>query len=83
MMSAIDAIFTILFGVCLPTWDVYSDFISAFRLIIPTCYDYKANYYYEKYHNMADLVIINLFKLINIYRVSKYHMLPGKELFLI
>ena len=51
VMSVMDALFTLLFGVCLPTWDVYSDFISAFRLIIPRCYDYKAYYYYEKYHN--------------------------------
>ena len=50
-MSLLDAIFTFFFGVCLPSWDVYSDFVSAFTLIIPRCYDCKAYHYYEKYHN--------------------------------
>ena len=53
VMSAIDTIVTLLFGICLPTWDVYSDFIFAFKLIIPKCYDYKAYHYYEKHYNWS------------------------------
>ena len=48
VMSITEAWLTFCFGVCLPTWDVYSDLISAYRLIISQCYDYEAYKYYEK-----------------------------------
>ena len=54
VMSIADAIFTFLFGVALPSWDVYSDLFFSISLIIPRCYDYedfKPYQYYEKQLN--------------------------------
>ena len=58
VMSVSDAFFTFLFGVGLPSWDVYSDLIFALTLAIPRCNDYKAYLYYEKYHNWSRKYII-------------------------
>ena len=58
IMSFPDALFTFLFGVGLPSWDVYSDLIFASTLAIPRCYDYEAYLYYEKYHNWSRKYII-------------------------
>ena len=58
IMSFPDALFTFLFGVGLPSWDVYSDVIFALTLAIPRCYDYEAYLYYEKYHNWSRKYII-------------------------
>ena len=58
VMSFSDALFTFLFGVGLPSWDVYSDLIFALTLAIPRCYDYEAYLYYEKYHNWSRKYII-------------------------
>merc|ERR1712186_255232 len=53
VMSFSDALFTLFFGVGLPSWDVYSDMIFAFRLTNPRCYDYEGYKYYEKSHNWS------------------------------
>ena len=53
VMSFSDALFTFLFGVGLPSWDVYSDLIFALTLVIPRCNDYEAYLYYEKSHNWS------------------------------
>ena len=57
VMSFPDALFTFLFGVGLPSWDVYSDVIFAYTLTIPRCNDYITYVsniqYYEKYHNWS------------------------------
>ena len=59
VMSFSDALFTFLFGVVLPSWDVYSDLIFAFRLAIPRCYDsWKRWNYYKKFHNWSCKYII-------------------------
>ena len=58
VMSFSDALFTFLFGVGLPSWDVYSDLIFALTLAIPRCYNYEAYHYYEKYHNWSRKYII-------------------------
>ena len=50
VMSIADAIFTFLFGVALPSWDVYSDLFFSLSLIIPRCSDY---HYYEKHLNWS------------------------------
>ena len=41
VMSITEACLTFCFGVCLPTWDVFSDLIFAFTLIIPRHYEYS------------------------------------------
>ena len=51
VMSFWDALFTFLFGVVLPSWDVYSDLIFALTLTISICYDYEEDIHYEKYVN--------------------------------
>ena len=38
VMTFSDALSTFLFGVALPSWDVYSDLIFAYTLAIPKCY---------------------------------------------
>ena len=49
VMSFPDALFTFLFGVGLPSWDVYSDLIFALTLVSPRCNHYDETYlYYEK-----------------------------------
>ena len=51
-MSHIDALFTFLFNVCLPTVDVYSDLAFALSLIYPICNEYyKPWEYYVKVLN--------------------------------
>ena len=50
VMSFSDALFTFLFGVALPSWDVYSDVIFALTLMIPRCNDYF-NYSYQYYEH--------------------------------
>ena len=37
-MTFFEALFTFLFGVALPSWDVYSDLYFALTLIIPRCH---------------------------------------------
>ena len=59
VMSFSEALFTFLFGVGLPSWDVYSDLIFALTLSIPKCYDYEGyHYYYENVHNWSRKYII-------------------------
>ena len=58
VMTITDALFTFLFGVALPSWDVYSDLFFSITLIIPRCYDYEGYQYYEKYHNWSRKYII-------------------------
>ena len=48
VMTFSDALFTFLFGVGLPSWDVYSDLIFALTLVSPRCNDYEDYLYYEK-----------------------------------
>ena len=50
-MSIIDALFTFLFNVCLPTWDVFTDLAFAYSLTHIICNDYYEpwQYYVEKY----------------------------------
>ena len=60
-MTFFDALFTFLFGVALPSWDVYSDVIFAYTLATPICnyFDYDEGYkYYEKHHNWSRKCII-------------------------
>ena len=55
VMSFFDALFTFLFGVALPSWDVYSDVIFGYTLSNPRCnyWDYDEAYqYYQHKHNM-------------------------------
>ena len=49
VMSTVDALVTFLFGVCLPTWDVYSDMGLAYRFFTTRCHNFKSTLYYEKY----------------------------------
>ena len=58
VMSFFDALFTFLFGVALPSWDVYSDMFFSLTLIIPRCYDFVGHQYYEKYLNWSRKCII-------------------------
>ena len=50
VMSMVDALVTFLFGVCLPSWDVYSDVGLAYRFLTNRCHTFKSYLYYEKYH---------------------------------
>ena len=50
VMSMVDALVTFLFGVCLPSWDVYSDVRLAYRFLTNRCHTFKSYLYYEKYH---------------------------------
>ena len=50
VMSMVDALVTFLFGVCLPSWDVYSDVGLAYRFLTNRCHTFKSSLYYEKYH---------------------------------
>ena len=52
IMTITEALFTFLFGVALPSWDVYSDLIFSFSLIIPRC-NYEPYHYYEKHLNWS------------------------------
>ena len=61
VMSFFDALFTFLFGVALPSWDVYSDVIFGYTLSNPRCnyWDYDEAYqYYEIKHNWSGKCII-------------------------
>ena len=50
-MSIIYVLFTFLFNVCLPTWDVFTDVSFAFTQIQPICNDYYEpwQYFVEKH----------------------------------
>ena len=48
-MSIVDMLVTFVFGVCLPSWDTYSDLVLAYTLIRPTCRKFKSYIYHEKY----------------------------------
>ena len=50
VMTFSDALSTFIFGVALPSWDVYSDVIFALTLMIPRCNDYF-NYSYQYYEH--------------------------------
>ena len=56
VMSNIDALVTFLFGVCLPTLDVYSDIGLAYRFLSTRCHTFKPYLYYEKYHQWNRVV---------------------------
>ena len=58
VMTFSDALSTFIFGVALPSWDVYSDLTFAHTLTIPRCNDYEDYNYYEKYHNWSHKYII-------------------------
>ena len=49
VMSIVDMLVTFVFGVCLPSWDTYSDLVLAYTLIRPTCRKFKSYIYHEKY----------------------------------
>ena len=49
VMSTIDALVTFLFGVCLPSWDVYSDMGLSYRFLTNRCHTFKPHQYYEKF----------------------------------
>ena len=49
VMSTIDALVTFLFGVCLPSWDVYSDMGLSYRFLANRCHNFKPHQYYEKF----------------------------------
>ena len=49
VMSITDALMTFLFGVCLPSWDVYSDMGLAYHFLTERCHTFKPYLYYEKY----------------------------------
>ena len=55
IMTITEALFTFLFGVALPSWDVYSDLIFSFTLIIPRCYNYEA-FNSTEYQNIKTLI---------------------------
>ena len=56
VMTNIDALVTFLFGVCLPTLDVYSDMGLAYRFLTTRCHTFKPYLYYEKYHQWNRVV---------------------------
>ena len=61
VMSFFDALFTFLFGVALPSWDVYSDVIFGYKFSNPRCnyWDYDEAYqYYQHKHNWSRKCII-------------------------
>ena len=61
VMSFFDALFTFLFGVALPSWDVYSDVIFGYTLSIPRCnyFDYDEAYqHFQHKHNWSRKCII-------------------------
>ena len=58
VMTFFEALFTFIFGVGLPSWDVYSDLIFALTLAIPRCYDYEDYLYYENHLNWSRKYII-------------------------
>ena len=49
VMSTIDALVTFLFGVCLPSWDVYSDMGLSYRFLTNRCYTFKPHQHHEKF----------------------------------
>ena len=50
-MTLMDIGLIIIFGVCLPTWDVYSDIGFAITLIQPKCYTLPTAILYGIIHN--------------------------------
>ena len=50
VMSMVNALVTFLFGIFLPSWDVYSDMGLAYRFLTTRCHTFKSYHYYEKYH---------------------------------
>ena len=61
VMTFSDALSIFLFGVALPSWDVYSDVIFGYTLAIPRCnyWDYEYGFkYYENHHNWSRKCII-------------------------
>ena len=56
VMSFSEALFTFLFGVGLPSWDVYSDLIFAFTLAKPRC-----NYYFEDWNRKYYIIFRGIY----------------------
>ena len=49
VMSTVDVLMTFLFGVLLPSWDVYSDMGLAYRFLTKRCHTFTSSLY-SKYH---------------------------------
>ena len=51
-----DIVLIIIFGLCLPTWDIYTDILLAYDLFQPKCYEpptaftYMVNHGYNNYY---------------------------------
>ena len=52
IMTLMDILLIVIFGVCLPTWDVYSDIGLAITLIQPKCYTPPTALAYGIRHNL-------------------------------
>ena len=50
-MTLVDVGLMIIFGLCLPTWDVYSDLGLAINLVQPKCYGLPSALAYGIRHN--------------------------------
>ena len=50
-MTLVDIGLIVIFGVCFPTWDVYSDIGLAISLIQPKCYTLPTAILYGIIHN--------------------------------
>ena len=50
VMTTVDALMTFLFGICLPSWDVYSDIALSYSFWSTRCHTFDSSLYYEKYH---------------------------------
>ena len=51
VMTIVDVLTTFFLGVCLPSWDVYSDIGLAYYLIRPTCRNFVSAIDVEKHLN--------------------------------
>ena len=51
IMTLMDIGLIVIFGLCFPTWDVYSDIGLAITLIQPRCYDPPTAFSYGRRHN--------------------------------
>ena len=49
VMTILDVLTIFIAGICLPSWDVYSDIGLAYHLIKPTCRNFDSAIQFEKY----------------------------------
>ena len=82
-MPLMEAISIFIFDICLPTWDVVSDLIFAFSLIIPRYYEYSGSVESHPKFGIAMLVpmfFANLFILKEWWNMEKNTSLNNKIL---